>query len=238
MEENFVDKRDGVCYNEIAPSTKHQAPSTKHQAPSTKHQALFFNNFHLRSILSIFILTLVFTFAACGDDSDDGDDSVIGTTGPCGGIIFHYSSAGFDVQGNTCYYLEAAPSDITSKEWASSGKETTLLSGTFGTGIGTGKNNTTLILTSGADINAPAALACKNANYGSKSDWFLPSKDELDLMYKNLKNKGLGGFSNDWYWSSSQNNNLCAWSQDFSDGLQTSLNSKNYPFSVRAVRAY
>jgi hypothetical protein len=73
-----------------------------------------------------------------------------------------------------------------------------------------------------------------NSGYG---DQFLPSKDELDLMYKNLKTKGLGGFSGAWYWSSSEYGNLSAWSQSFSDGF-LDYYPKSSMFSVRPIRAF
>jgi hypothetical protein len=78
---------------------------------------------------------------------------------------------------------------------------------------------------------------CKNLNTGGYRDWRLPDKDELNLMYQNLKTKGLGGFGNDYYWSSSESNANYAWYQYFSDGFQ-SKNYKNDTNSVRAVRAF
>jgi lysophospholipase L1-like esterase len=81
------------------------------------------------------------------------------------------------------------------------------------------------------------AQLCIQYRAGGASDWFLPSKDELDLMYKNLKAKGLGGFSNSWYWSSSERDNESAWYQRFSDGDQ-GYNTKRSMYFVRAVRAF
>lgn len=68
-------------------------------------------------------------------------------------------------------------------------------------------------------------------------DWFLPSKDELDLMYDNLKEQGLGGFSNHDYWSSSEYNAFYAWSQDFYNGNQGYENRYREVW-VRPVRAF
>jgi hypothetical protein len=39
-------------------------------------------------------------------------------------------------------------------------------------------------------------------------------------MYSNLKMNGLGGFKNEHYWSSSENNRSNSWVQDFNDGSQ------------------
>jgi TolB-like protein len=76
-------------------------------------------------------------------------------------------------------------------------------------------------------------------NTGGYRDWFLPGKDVLELMYKNLKTKGLGEFSDDWYWSSSQydSDRNYAWGQRFSDGYQDGY-GKGSTNSVRAVRTF
>lgn len=72
--------------------------------------------------------------------------------------------------------------------------------------------------------------------------WRLPTKDELNLMYMNLKQKALGGFGEDWLWSSSQNFSshgtygYGAWIQRFSDGLHDYY-YKSTRCAVRAVRA-
>jgi hypothetical protein len=82
-----------------------------------------------------------------------------------------------------------------------------------------------------------AAQLCAAFEAGGFKDWFLPSKDELDLMYKNLKPKGLGSFKQSWYWSSSGDNSGTARGQSFSDGHQGSVH-KIVTISIRAVRAF
>jgi hypothetical protein len=82
-----------------------------------------------------------------------------------------------------------------------------------------------------------AAQVCAGLNVNGFGDWFLPGKDELNLMYKNLKQKGLGNFSDNWYWSSSQANDNGAWNQNFRNGYQDS-GLKNLAYSVRAIRAF
>jgi hypothetical protein len=74
---------------------------------------------------------------------------------------------------------------------------------------------------------------------GGFDDWFLPSKDELNLMYINLKKAGRGSFGSAWYWSSSEYVNYYAWSQYFDCGTQSNINYYKYYYGrVRAVRAF
>ena len=83
-----------------------------------------------------------------------------------------------------------------------------------------------------------AITAAQNYDGGGFSDWRLPTKDELNLMYVNLKVRNLGGFGNDWYWSSSQYNNGTGWVQRFSDGNQGDNFNMNPTALVRAIRAF
>jgi len=169
----------------------------------------------------------------------------IGDTGPGGGRIFYYSADGFTVEmvnpaeNYTAHYLEAAPSDIvTNLTWASND------SGTWieitSTAIGTGRKNTALILS--IDINAPAAKACTEYENNSHTDWFLPSKDELNELYKQ---KDL--FTNwtisewDFYWSSSQQDNANPnqiWAQGFVISNSQGISHTSTPNSVRTIRAF
>ena len=58
-------------------------------------------------------------------------------------------------------------------------------------------------------------------------DWFMPSKDELDMMYDNrtvITGQGGDAFETDtYYWSSSEVNSTKAWHQHFSNGYQRNL---------------
>jgi hypothetical protein len=75
-----------------------------------------------------------------------------------------------------------------------------------------------------------AKKACADLGDG----WRLPTKEELNDMYRN-KDK-IGAFTLDNYWSSSENTNFYSWSQDFSSGIQNS-NSKLNPNYVRAIKS-
>jgi hypothetical protein len=78
---------------------------------------------------------------------------------------------------------------------------------------------------------------------GVYSNWYLPSKDELNQMYINKTTlEAVSGFAafadDDYYWSSTEGANNTEWLQDFYNGNQGSL-SKSFPNgSVRAVRAF
>jgi len=69
------------------------------------------------------------------------------------------------------------------------------------------------------------------------TDWWLPSKDELQKMQENLNNKGVGGFAADYYWSSSESNASFAWNQYFDFGDQYYF-YKSSTYYVRPVRAF
>ncbi|MDB9910428.1 DUF1566 domain-containing protein [Flavobacteriales bacterium] len=152
-----------------------------------------------------------------------------------GGIIFYIfqlADAGY-VAGQV-HGLIAAPTDqSTGAEW---GCYPTSISGADGMAIGTGNQNT-IDIEAGCDTSGTAADICANYTDGTYSDWFLPSKDELNQMYLNLQLQGLGGFASNFYWSSTEGVNYDAWLQNFSNGFQNG-NYKFYYYNVRAVRAF
>ena len=69
-----------------------------------------------------------------------------------------------------------------------------------------------------------AALMCDNYVLNSYTDWFLPSINELNLMYMNLRDNGcLGGFKSAYYWSSFERSVCEAWGISFARGDLRSL---------------
>jgi hypothetical protein len=162
----------------------------------------------------------------------------IGDTGPAGGIIFYDKG----VVSNGWRYMEAAPNDIGPAQWGINGTE---VNGT-NTAAGTGRANTQRIVSALNQTREDgAALLCTSLNINGYVDWFLPSKDELNMIYVNLKEKGLGGFGNGRYWSSSEGSSIprtSAWTQSFSDGSQSDYpygaGTKNNTYSIRAVRQF
>ena len=157
----------------------------------------------------------------------------VGDTGPAGGWILYDKESYSD----GWRYLEAAPNDQTSRSWGTSRLD---VQGADRTAIGGGKQNTLDIII-GDPLANKAADECDSysiTNGGvTYDDWFLPSKDELNQMYANLHSQGVGGFTSNDYWSSSENNARDAWNQNFNNGNQKS-NNKNNNKQVRAVRAF
>ena len=75
----------------------------------------------------------------------------------------------------------------------------------------------------------------KKACYALGSRWRLPTKDELDILYRNKYE--IGGFAKYYYWSSTENGDGNAWVQGFGSGGRSSFD-KDWKFIVRAVRAF
>jgi hypothetical protein len=157
----------------------------------------------------------------------------LGDIGPAGGWVFYDKGA----YSGGWRYLEAAPRNAGGDiQWGLFDKD---VSGT-GTAVGTGKRNTRLILEAlgRAGQTGMAAQLCAAFAAGGFKDWFLPSRDELNLMYKNLKVRGLGNFQPGVYWSSSGLDDTYAWDQYFVDGTQNAHGLKANPSYVRAARAF
>lgn|GEM_PF-1545709 len=80
---------------------------------------------------------------------------------------------------------------------------------------------------------AAVAVAYKGNDY---TDWFLPSKDELNQLY--LNKTVVGGFSaTDSYWSSSELGSDLAWYQYFNFGYQSDVGKEAHG-RIRPVRAF
>ena len=161
----------------------------------------------------------------------------VGDTGPGGGIVFYVDLT----RGPGSQYFEAAPVGAqVQRTWATGPNQSAPVTGADGTAIGTGEQNTVEIVAQSGNLAATsAAVYCSELVSGGQSDWFLPSKDELNLMYTNLQSASmpLGGFSTGVYWSSSENVDYFAWLQYFDFGVQAN-GSKHYSFYVRPVRAF
>ena len=150
-----------------------------------------------------------------------------------GGIVFY-------VHDNGQHGLIAAIADQGSDiEWNNGTFRTTE---TSGDGLNAGAMNTAIIIAIqmaddqngnfAAKVCADYSVLVGGVTYG---DWYLPSKYELNLLY--LQKNVVEGFAIDYYWSSTESNSGYAYVQNFNYGTQN-INVKNYPFHVRAVRAF
>lgn len=175
-------------------------------------------------------------------------DSLYGLTYQ-GGIIFYLDTA----NGNG---IVAAPFDQSNGiKWGCMG---TNVPNAEHSSIGYGNSNTNAIVAM-CNQTTYAAKLCHDLNLNGYSDWFLPSKDELNLIYTNLHLNGFGNFENGennccngWYWSSTEFEDQstfndfgyeAAWVQSFRNGhngLQVTydIGIKDLENQVRAVRYF
>jgi hypothetical protein len=190
-----------------------------------------------------------------------GGSCAVGDPGPGGGTIFYKDltrpagSQYFEVACAGWSDGICGGDDLTdpSAEW---GCYETPITGADGTAIGTGEQNT-IDITAVDGGSPPSGIAARLANdltLGDQTDWFLPSKDELNALCKwayddtvytvcndngsgTLSFTSVGGFSTDRYWSSSEYFAFYARFQDFYGGGQNYY-PKNATPSVRPVRAF
>jgi hypothetical protein len=140
-----------------------------------------------------------------------------------GGIVFWVDATG---DGG----LIAAPSDQSSGcNWGCQG---TLITGTFSNS--NGSSNTDLIYAQ-CSVPGMSSEICSNLVLGGYSDWYLPSIDELNLLYQ--QKSIVGGFTANAYWTSNQFSSVDAYWQNFNSGMQ-GHNLKNQSAGVRAIRAF
>jgi uncharacterized protein len=161
----------------------------------------------------------------------------IGDIGPAGGFVF-YENPNFAADG--WRYLEAAPFDQSAgAKW---GCFRRAIEGARGTAVGTGIQNTRDMLAACTDRGGASDL-CATLVVNGVGGWFLPARDELALMYRNLKASGLGDFrdggaDNVSYWASSQLTADMAAHIDFADQGRQHFDDKDFPRRVRAIRAF
>ena len=142
-----------------------------------------------------------------------------------GGIIAYIDSTGQ-------HGLIAATADQSEGiQWYNG---TNIVTGATGTAIGTGLTNTNAIIAVQGSGSYAASIA-RDYNGGGYTDWYLPSKDELNQLYQ--QQTAMGGFEGEYYWSSTEYDNNTAREQSFYDGSQND-SFKTSTYYVRAVRAF
>ena len=162
-----------------------------------------------------------------------GGSCVVGDVGPGKGRVF-YAARTKQPWGR---YLEAAPNTWLTNEgdpnltWCSD--PVTSVPGTQATGLGDGKANTAAML---AVCTTDAAVAASGYRGGGKSDWYLPSRDELRQLF--VRKGKVGDFIFHGYWSSSESAPDQAWIQDFYADYTPAPTEKGYANYVRPIRAF
>ena len=167
-----------------------------------------------------------------------GPEKVFITTTPASPYIGQNYAGGivFYIDGTGQHGLVVSPANTGQGVWGCHG---TSVQGTS-TALGTGAANTAAIVATCPTAGIPARL-CDDLVLNGYSDWFLPSRDELALIYNNLHAQGIGGFTTYFNWSSSEASATTAWFINFSGGAILSdaygagKSLNNY---FRAVRAF
>jgi len=182
-----------------------------------------------------FLMFLTLVFTSCSND-DELKPLAIGDFHE-GGVIFYLDGTG--QHGLVC----AVSDQSTGAIWGCWGIE---IIGADGTVIGTGSQNTIDIEARCTTVGTAADL-CANLTLNSYSDWFLPSKDELNEMFLNratinatsTANGGTGLAQATFYWSSTEFDNFDAWFAIGSGSGEQGHVSKAQPvLHVRSVRAF
>lgn len=152
-----------------------------------------------------------------------------------GGIVFYFLKGGENgyVSGEAHGLISATSDQSTSAIWGCSG---TSIAGGTSSGIGFGLKNTQNIVST-CSTAGTAAKICSDLVFNGYNDWYLPSKDELYLLY--LNKQTIGGFvENGPYWSSSESTHSTASSQNFIGEGNQYVYSKTGSFYVRAIRNF
>ena len=161
-----------------------------------------------------------------------------------GGVVFklfHAGQIGY-VEGETHGLIAAVQDQSSGIQWYNDSYVTT---GATETAIGTGSANTDAIISVQGPTETSYAAGLARANTGGGyTDWFLPSKAELNKMWLERETinttasaNGGSNFSSNWYWSSTESGSSYAWIHHLSDG-GTQVLDKSYSVWVRAVRAF
>lgn len=139
----------------------------------------------------ILLLSCLFLLFSCSKDAST-PELAIGQEYK-GGVIFY-------IDASRQHGLIASHSTFEAK-W---GCENTLSQGANGTTYGTGNQNTIDIVNGCSEVGIAAKL-CSDLVTGGYSDWYLPSCDELYLLYMSrFSVLNIGGMTSSNHWSSTQ----------------------------------
>ena len=156
-----------------------------------------------------------------------------------GGVIFHLFKDNAGVE----HGLIVDKTDLsTAQAWSNI---TSVLIGPAAQSNWDGLSNSNAIINQAGHTNSAAAL-CLNSTNGGQSDWYLPSMQELNMLWNNnytvskaiSQIAGATQLSANSYWSSAETDASNAWSFLFFSGYADYYATKYFTYYVRAVRAF
>ena len=148
---------------------------------------------------------------------------------------------GANYQGGIIFYIDLTGEHGLIAATSDQSRSTSWWNGSFivtgATSDINGSSNTTAIINAHGNSGSYAAKLCRDYRGGGKNDWFLPSKDQLNILYS--QKSLFGGFADEIYWSSTEYELGSAWVQYFLDGSQGLDNtSDGATVGTRAIRAF
>ena len=159
-----------------------------------------------------------------------------------GGVIFHLWR---DAQGVE-HGLIVDKTDLSSGQQPWSNITTTTI-GLSAQSSWDGSSNSNAIVGQSGHTSSASAL-CLNSNNGEQSDWYLPSIQELNMLWNNyytvarslIQISGATQLQQAYYWSSTEYSSIRAWAFPFEGGSAFSADffDKVNTSNVRAVRAF
>lgn len=189
-----------------------------------------------------------------GNTCTNNGPCAVGDIGPAGGVVF-YDAGGKKSWGR---YLEAAPSvaEIRGLPWKKlsiddrrrpiyrdTKERSARIARVISKQIGMGRANTQVIVSTYRK-GSYAARYAHDLTLNGYDDWFLPSADELDLMFNVLQTsrQPMDVFAPRFYWTSSEYDFNNAWTQSMRSGQQFDrekwLASPQDALWVRPIRAF
>lgn len=181
----------------------------------------YFKNINFKKAVLFYIFLTLFS---CKKENTTEVNSIqLGQTF-AGGTIFY-------IDGSGNHGLIAATEDLQSlTKWSDSCLKTTAIHSEIGKGF---ENTAAIVNINGS--GSYAASLCDQLVLQGYNDWFLPSKNELSLLYQ--QRNAVGGFVEAFYWSSTEYDSLSAWYLYFPYGPQY-FSKKDSTARVRPIRAF
>jgi hypothetical protein len=149
-----------------------------------------------------------------------------------GGRIFYFFAPGDPgyIAGETHGLIATTTDQGGGITWGNN-----LATGVMGDGVGAGKNNTALIVAN-QGAGSYAAQLCNDLVLNGYDDWYLPSKWEIHQLF--LRKGYVGGFSNNYYWSSTEVSATSAWAQYLVNDFTYEFPKNRTADKIRAIRTF